>query len=370
MQKRRFKIYFTKASFSVLTHLLLTAHQPFSCLKQMVVSAWLQILPILTKELIAPSTPSPRAQKLCNRYPLMPFFFAKLDAVHGYFQLALDEEFSKLTTFLLPEGRFRYLQAPMGLSASSDEWCQKSHFLVEGLPFCKKIVDDILIWSKSPEELHANCKTVLNRCREMNVSISAKKLEFSNSIKFAGHTVSDQGIKPDPSLTDAIRQFPRSTNLTELRSFVALANQLASFLPDLAKNTAQVRKLLSPQNAFLWLPEHEQEFLKTKEILTSKLIAKPFDVNLPTILITDASRLNRMGFPLIQKEENNNIRLIQCGLKSLTPCQQNYATIELECLAIFWAVNNCKFFLNGAKHFQSSLITRHLSAFSTSTSTI
>ena len=109
-------------------------------------------------------------------------FFAKLDAVHGYFQLALDKESSKLTTFLLPEGRFRYLQAPMGLSASSDEWCQKSHFLVEGLPFCKKNVNDILIWGKSPEKLHANCKFVLSRCREMNISISAKKLEVSNSI--------------------------------------------------------------------------------------------------------------------------------------------------------------------------------------------
>ena len=64
-----------------------------------------------------------------------------------------------------------------------------------------------------------------------------------------------------------------------------------------------------------------------------------------------------MGFALIQKEENNNIRLIQCGSKSLTPCQQNYTTIKLEYLAIFWAVNKCKFFLHGAKHF--TVITDH-----------
>ena len=62
-----------------------------------------------------------------------------------------------------------------------------------------------------------------------------------------------------------------------------------SFLPDLAQNTAQMRKLLSPKNTFLWLPEHEQQFFKTKEILTSKFIVKPFDINLPTILFTDAS---------------------------------------------------------------------------------
>ena len=74
-------------------------------------------------------------------------FFAKLDAVHGYFQLALDEESSFLTTFLIPTGRYRYLRAPMGLSSSSDKWCCYSDFVIEA----KKFVDDILIWAPSSE---------------------------------------------------------------------------------------------------------------------------------------------------------------------------------------------------------------------------
>ena len=41
--------------------------------------------------------------------------FAKLDATHGYFQIPLNEEASRLTPFLLPSGRYRYLRAPMGL---------------------------------------------------------------------------------------------------------------------------------------------------------------------------------------------------------------------------------------------------------------
>ena len=76
--------------------------------------------------------------------------FAKLDAVHGYFQLALDEESSYLTTFLLPQGRYRYLGAPMGLNASSDEWCRHSDVAVEGLEWCMKIVDDIIICARTP----------------------------------------------------------------------------------------------------------------------------------------------------------------------------------------------------------------------------
>ena len=64
-------------------------------------------------------------------------YFAKLDAVYGYFQLALDEESCYLTTFLIPSGRYRYLRAPMGLSSSSDEWCRYSDFVIEGCKFAK-----------------------------------------------------------------------------------------------------------------------------------------------------------------------------------------------------------------------------------------
>ena len=229
--------------------------------------------------------------------------------------------------------------------------------LVNGLPFCKKIVDDILIWAKDENELINNCRTILNRCRELNVSISEKKLEISHSISFAGHIVSNKGITPDPNLTIAIKDFPQPTNISELRSFMGLANQLASFLPDLAQNTSKIRKLLSPKNAFLWLPEHETEFQTTKQILCGKMIVKPFDQNLKTYLITDASRLHGLGFALLQLEQNNTFRLIQCGSKSLNDTQRNYATIELECLAINHAIKKCKFYLHGKDNF--TVITDH-----------
>ena len=46
-----------------------------------------------------------------------------------------------------------------------------------------------------------------------------------------------------------------------------------------------------------------------------------------------------------------------CGSCSLTSCQKNYATIELECLAIMWAVSKCSFYLKDMPNFQ--VITDH-----------
>ena len=40
-----------------------------------------------------------------------------------------------------------------------------------------------------------------------------------------------------------------------------------------------------------------------------------------------------------------------CGSKSLTPTQQRYSTIELECLAVHFAVSKCSFYLKGSENF-------------------
>ena len=82
----------------------------------------------LNKLVKCPVHPFPSAGEILQAIPATAKYFAKLDAAHGYFQLALDEESSKLTTFLLPQGKFRYTRAPMGLNASSDEWFSRMKY--------------------------------------------------------------------------------------------------------------------------------------------------------------------------------------------------------------------------------------------------
>ena len=55
-----------------------------------------------------PVHPFPSVNDIVQAIPSSATIFAKFDAVNGYFQIALDEESSRLTTFLLPSGRYRY----------------------------------------------------------------------------------------------------------------------------------------------------------------------------------------------------------------------------------------------------------------------
>ena len=298
--------------------------------------------------------PFPSSEEIVRAIPHTAKFFAKLDAVHGYFQLALDEESSYKTTFLLPSGRYRYLRAPMGLNASSDEWCRNSDVVIEGLNYAKKIVDDILVWAPDLPTLHTRLRTILRKCKEYNITISRSKFEISRSIIFAGYKVSDTGIGPDPQRTRAIRDFPRPNNIHDLRSFLGLANTLGHFVPDLVHMTAEIRKLTKAKHAYIWLDEHEREFEAAKELLAKEMLVQAFNPEWTTSLYTDASRLYGMGYALIQNDPNdvNKISMVTCGSKSLTDTQKRYSTVELECLAILVGIKKCDCYLRGLKNFQ------------------
>ena len=77
---------------------------------------------------VRPVHPFPSVADIIQSIPASAACFAKLDATHGYFQIPLDEEASKLTTFILPSGRYRYLRAPMGLSyILGGGWLKRPH---------------------------------------------------------------------------------------------------------------------------------------------------------------------------------------------------------------------------------------------------
>ena len=120
-----------------------------------------------------PVHPFPSVKEIVQAVPAGTKFVAKMDALHGYFQLALDELSSKITTFLLPSGRYQYLRAPMGLSSSSDKWCRHSDRAIEGMPFAKKIVDDILIWATDLPTLYDRVRAMAARCADLNIALSS-----------------------------------------------------------------------------------------------------------------------------------------------------------------------------------------------------
>ena len=304
----------------------------------------------LNKFVKRPDHPFPSPEEVLSWIPGDSKFFAKLDAKSGYWQIPLDDESKDLTTFITTKGRYRYTRAPVGLSSSSDEFCRRTDEALSGLKL-KKIVDDCILASPSIQNLKEKLHEVSKRCRDNGITLSKSKFEVGTSVNFAGYTISANGVSADKEKIRAISDFPTPKNVKDIRSFLGLANQLAEFVFELASASNPLRKLLKKNVPFTWTEEEEKSFAKVKEILTSTPVLNLFDVKKETILLTDASNLYGLGYALVQidpKDPKKKFNLIRCGSRSVSDTESRYAPIELEALAIEWAIRRSKIYLLGS----------------------
>ena len=137
--------------------------------------------------------------------------------------------------------------------------------MIEGFPWCRKIVDDILVWAVTPSELETRLNSILERCQQLHVTLSRFKFHIATTLNFAGCVISNKGVSPDPNRISALSKFPVPTDQTAVRSFLGLCNQLAFFIPDFQHHTVSLRQLTGRGRTFLWLPEHQVEFDKLKK---------------------------------------------------------------------------------------------------------
>ena len=110
----------------------------------------------------------------------------------------------------------------MGLSSSSDEWCRHSDRVVEGFPWCQKIVDNILISASTPSELEKRILEVVKRCEQLHVTLSRSKFQVDITLNFARCVLSATRMQLDPSRISALSNFPTPTDQTSVRSFLGL----------------------------------------------------------------------------------------------------------------------------------------------------
>jgi hypothetical protein len=308
----------------------------------------------LKSEILRPTHPFPAAHDIVQAILPSARYFATANCVYGDFQLALVEESRDLTTFMLPSGRWQYLRGPMGLSATSDDWCRKSVSFIEGNKNARKIVDGILCWGATMQELMTKFDTILLQCKAIGITLSIKKFKISKEVAFAGYVVKQGAIRPSPERAIALKEFPRLQNIHELRSFLGLAQQLAGFIPNLTHSSESLRHLLKKEHKYAWSHDLQDAFDAVVKILTCNLVLINFDPSKPTILLTDASRLKGLGFALVHTEVVNKkkrIRLVTCGLSSLNPAKKSYAVVKLEALAVKYAVEKCRYYLLGMQKF-------------------
>ncbi|MFN9965217.1 MAG: reverse transcriptase domain-containing protein, partial [bacterium] len=105
--------------------------------------------------------------------------------------------------------------------------------------------DDILIFSKSPQEHVQHVAAVLQELEKNQFLIKLKKCDFfKQELLYLGHIISADGIKPDPKKVEAVKNFPKPTTVQTLKSFLGMVNWFHRSIKDLAKVASPLTDLL------------------------------------------------------------------------------------------------------------------------------
>ena len=307
-----------------------------------------------------PVNPQPTPWETVRNLPKGTTHFAVFDALKGYHQIELDKESQDLTAFMTPFGRYVYLRLAFGLSSAGDVFTLHYGNAIDEATDGMRATEDTLIRGSTTAELLANTRRFFNACREAGITLNMRKIQWDKKeVLFGGFLLDKNGYRIDPSLTKALSEFPTPTTPTDVRSFFGLANQICNSSDEISRLLAPLKSLLKKGVMFQWLPEHQTAFEMAREHLASPKVLAYYSPKLQTRLVVDASRLNGLGFVLKQLQEDGLWKPVQAGSRFLTSAETRYAMVELEMLAIAWACQKCRIFVEGLPRAQFEIWTDH-----------
>jgi len=277
-------------------------------------------------------------------------FFTSVDLESGFWQLPVALGDRPKTAFVTPDGLFQFKRLPFGLQASPPNFQRLMDRVLGGLQWeeCLCYLDDILIFGTTFEEHCERLDRVLQAIGDAGLTLNPKKCIFgAQEVKFLGHIVSYEGIKPNPAKIEAIKGFPKPSNATQLRGFLGMASFFRKFVKNFADIARPLHNLLKKDADVErdWGKEHQVAMDDLKERLVTAPVLAHDDGVSQLELCTDAS-LKGLGAVLLLNKEGVSKPLMFIS-RRLNPAEEKYHVNELEFLALLWALTKLKYHLNG-----------------------
>lgn len=276
-------------------------------------------------------------------------YLSSLDIKSAFFQIPLSEDSKEYTAFTVPgRGLFQFKRLAFGLTNSPATFQRAIDTILgpELEPFVFKYIDDIIIVSKDFESHLMVLSLVFDRLVSAGLVVSREKCKFCMpQLKYLGYVVDSYGIRPDTEKVEAILNIPPPKNTTEVRRFIGTASWYRRFVPNFSSILSPLSNLTKKNVTWNWTDECEASFQHLKECLSTAPVLNCPDFTRQFIVQTDASAYG-IGAVLSQEFEDGE-HVIAYLSRSLTRQERNYSTTERECLAVIWAVEKLRYYLEG-----------------------
>jgi hypothetical protein len=272
--------------------------------------------------------------------------FSKIDLRSGYHQIKIRPSDIPKIAFSTRYGLYEYLVMSFGLTNALAYfmYLMNSVFMQELDKFVVVFIDDILIYSKNPEDHAKHLHVILQRLRDHHLYAKFSKCEFwLDTVKFLGHTISSNGISVDPSKVQEVMEWKPPIAVHQIRSFLGLAGYYRRFIPDFSRIAKPMTELLKKGVKFSWDQKCEDAFHTLRDHLTTAPVLAQPDVSKTFDIYCDASGT---GLGCVLMQDN---RVIAYASRALRVHEQNYPTHDLELVVVIHALKIWRHHLMGTK---------------------
>ena len=269
-------------------------------------------------------------------------------------QCEVDDESKELLTLNTHRGLFTVNRLAFGVASAPAIWQRKMEQILQGIPFCHCILDDILITGRTDAEHMQILEQVCQRLVDNGLRLNIQKCVFmQDRLEYCGHILTKDGVQQSPDKIAAIVNAPAPTNVTQLRSILGLINFYRAHLPNVSTVLNPLNRLLKKNFKWCWNEECERAYAHVKQMIAADNCLMHFDPSLPLLLATDAGP-DGIGCVMSNRLPAGDERPIFFASRTLTKAEQGYSQLDREGLAIVWSVKKMSDFLMG-RHF--TLIT-------------
>ena len=102
---------------------------------------------------------------------------------------------------------------------------------------------------------------LLSRLRDIGITANKKKCIINSSvIDFFRMRFSEKVMGPDPNKIEALQKAETPSNVSELRSFLGMADYSSRFIEGYTDKTLKLRKLVSSDAKWQWNEEYQECF--------------------------------------------------------------------------------------------------------------
>ena len=155
------------------------------------------------------------------------------------------------TAFNSPFRKYEYVKVPFGLAQAPAYFQELMTGILKDFNFAIAYLDDIIIFSKTPQQHLSHSRMVFKKLTSANLSMKKSKCNFfSKEIQYLGHILSATGIRPLPSTTHAMQHIQPPTTPKQVRAFLGLIRYYRKFIKGFTKITKPLTLLTRQQVKF------------------------------------------------------------------------------------------------------------------------